>query len=87
MTKTNSIKRPGQKRFNIKLRTGSISYGRYYEIKQWIQQTVGPTWSADGNDLIWTIRTKRYSSGYPTDYVYSFRNEKDAIMFALRWLT
>ena len=73
------------KRFNIKVQAENHSHA---EAKAWIQEHIGPTWKDGDNN--WMVRQSYYSyarQAYINNgkTIYSFRNEKDAMMFALRW--
>ncbi len=75
------------KRYNVKLTLES--YNKYFEIKDWLQQNIGKCIQDD--KLVWRVtrssrtREQLLNNIYFHNYRYSFLNEKDAVLFLLRW--
>lgn len=56
----------------------------HFEISEWCEDQFGPRWEAvnyrDGNWCVfWAGRE------FPKSYKWYFKNEKDAMLFVLRW--
>jgi hypothetical protein len=75
------------KRYNVKLTLES--YNKYFEIKDWLQQNIGKC-IQDGK-LVWRVtrssrtREQLLNNSHFYNYRYSFLNEKDAVLFLLKW--
>ena len=56
-----------------------------YITDSWLEKNVGPEWDAFKNRHgVWSVLWAGLRS--ETKYVYSFAEERDAVLFALRWL-
>jgi len=62
---------------------------RIEQAKQWCEQHIGPRWVATKNHngkwcVFWVGPSRRRESLYGM-YEWSFQNEKDALLFGLKW--
>ena len=52
---------------------------------QWCKETFGPRWDPIKYRIgVWTVFWGGFANG-PDYYIWHFKNEKDAALFALRW--
>ena len=56
-----------------------------YLVDDWLEKNVGPEWDAFKNRHgVWSVLWAGLRS--ETKYVYSFAEERDAVLFSLRWV-
>lgn len=54
--------------------------------KQWCEERLGPRWEATGyKQGRWCVFWSGIYSKNPGTYEWFFENDKDAVLFALRW--
>ena len=62
----------------------TINRKNYFDAIQWINSNIGP--NPDVRDKRYTDDLNWFSRAYGAKERFYFKNEKDAILFALRWL-
>ena len=58
---------------------------QHWEVTKWCEQNIGPRWKVTGDRSgTWTVFWAGRDD--PGKYQWHFLNERDAMLFALRWL-
>jgi hypothetical protein len=68
-----------------------VTNANIWPMKQWCWDTLGPRWGLvqeknSSRDGVWTVLWTGLENGHRGSYRWHFKNERDMLMFTLRWM-